>query len=183
MNKFFTNLLVFLLIILFIWFFYESLLFFNDADKEIKAAFIGVSGLTIVAFFTHYFAQKREIASRHFAQKVKAYEKFFDFVFDLTKNSKNNDEMREEDMFERAFTLKKDLMIWAGSDVIKAWRDFEMESTKGTEANHFKYIDKLFRALRKELGHRDTSLAEGDFVKWMVISSEHSIIDKKIKES
>ena len=47
------------LFVLFSWMFYEFILFFVEADNDIKAALIGVFGVTVAALFSHYFAQKR----------------------------------------------------------------------------------------------------------------------------
>ncbi len=162
------------------WLIYEFLLFFNNADKEIKAALIGLFGITLAAVFSHYFAQKREIASRQFSQKVKAYENIFDLIFELIKGVKDGRELSEKEMSYRGIKIKRDLLIWAGENVLKAWRDYECEAEKGEHANVFRYMDRIFRALRRELGHRDTTLAEGDLVKWLVRASDHSLIDEQM---
>ncbi len=169
------------LLVVGVWLLYEFVLFFIGADNDIKAALIGVFGVTFAALFSHYFAQKREIDSRLFSQKVKAYEGIFDLIFELLKGVKKDEAMSEEEMLDRAMVIKRDLMIWAGSDVLKAWRMFELESSKGSAANVFRPMERIFRALRKELGHRDITLADGDMVKWLVQASDHSIVDKEIK--
>ncbi len=163
------------------WLMYELILFFVGAEKDIKAALIGVFGITLAAVFSHYFAQKREISSRQFAQKAKAYEGIFSLIFDILKHTKKNKQMSEREMFDRMIAIKRDLMIWGGRDVIKAWSDFESESGKGADANVFKSIEHVFRALRKELGHRDLTLADGDLVKWFVQASDHSLVDEQMK--
>lgn len=163
------------------WLLYELVLFFVDADNDIKAALIGVFGVTFAAVFSHYFAQKREISSRQFSQKAKAYEGIFTLIFDVLKRTKKNNQMSEQELFDRMITIKRDLMIWGGHDVIKAWSNFESEAGKGAEANVFKSVEHVFRALRKELGHRDLTLADGDLVKWFVQASDHSLVDAQMK--
>ncbi len=83
-------LLIALLIIISAWILYEFIQFFKAADTDIKAAFIGLFGVTIAAAVSHYFAQKREIASRQFTQKAQAFERFFVIVYDLMKDTKKN---------------------------------------------------------------------------------------------
>ena len=180
MNKVITGILWILAIFIFAYLIYEFVLYFTNAEKDIKAAVIGVIGLSLVAVFSHYFAQKREIASRHFSEKVKAFEGIFNLIFEMTSEAKKRKKMNEQEIHKRALIIKKDLMIWAGPDVINAWKEFE--SLEESEANIFKYMDNLFLALRKELGHRDTNLAQGDLVKLMIKASDHSMVDEQMRK-
>ncbi len=182
MKKFTSIVLAIILILLIGWVLYEFILFFQETEKDIKAALIGVFGVTVAALCSHYFAQKREMASRQFSQKAKAYEGIFDLIFEIMKEVKAENKMTQEEMLRRMIAIKRDMMIWAGNDVLKAWANFESEASKGDNANVFKSMEKVFRALRKELGHRDVTLAEGDLVKWIVQQSDHHMVDEQMRK-
>lgn len=181
MKKIIGVVLAIILITTLVWLIYEFILFFVEVDKDIKAALIGIFGITIAALFSHYFAQNREISSRQFSQKVKAYEGIFDLIFEMQKNVRDGSEMAQEEMLERAEKIKRDMMIWAGNDVLKAWSNFELEAGRGDNANILKSMERVFRSLRKELGHQDITLAEGDLVKWLIRPSDHSMVDEQMR--
>ena len=165
-----------------LWLLYELFMLLRIANTEIHAALLGLFGVTLAAIFSHYFSQKREISSRQFTQKAKAYENIFNFVVEVVGKSDSGDQMNELEIGERSRSIRKDIMVWASDDVIKAWSDYEMAIGKyGKNTNVFKYMDLIFRALRKDLGHSDKKLLRGDLIKMMVTPSEHDKVDEQIQ--
>ena len=57
-------------------------------------------------------------------------------------------------------------MLWASEEVIIAWRDFKnIESSSDDPYLALRKIDKLYRAIRKDLGHNDNNLKDLDLIK------------------
>jgi hypothetical protein len=66
-----------------------------------------------------------------------------------------------------AFTEK--LIIWGGSDVIRAWVDSRVHDWSGNApVDGLRKLDGFIRAIRKDLGNKNWKLAEGDLIRLFV---------------
>ena len=179
--KLFVGILLLLILAIIVWLGFEFYSFFSAAENEMQAALIGLFGVTIAAISSHYFSQKREISSRHFPQKVEAYGGLFDLIFEIMKGVRTGSQLEESEMVEKMMVIKRNLMVWGGPEVIKAWNEYEAGAANHDGLDVFNSMEKIFRALRKELGHRDLTVPHGTFVKWLVQASDHQELDKQMK--
>ena len=151
-----------------LWIFISS---FLEASPNIKAVIIGFAGTATVALITHQKTRKREIDARHFADKRVGYMAFIDLMFSIVLAARGDDKDKIEkavgniDMEKDILSFKKAIMVWGGSDLIQAWNDYEINSNKlqGTPGVIME-MDKLLRAIRKDLGHSDSTLKDGELV-------------------
>lgn len=160
------------------WLLYEFVLFFQDASEQVQAALIGVFGVTLAAMATHALAQRREIASRHFVEKTHAYMGIFDLLFEIVQLSRNNIELTEDQMLERSVAIKRGMMVWASDTVLQAWAEVENPPANQSAREAMLRMERVFRAIRKDLGHSDKKLKDGDIVKMMLVAEDHHIFDE-----
>lgn len=173
MIKVFGYILILVLLACFGWFAWVFYGYFVSSDDNIKASLIGLFGIVCVALLTQYYAQKREIAARHFVEKTKAYSHVFDLVFKILTNTKEGKSIKETELFKDGMELKKALMVWGSQDVLKAWNKYEVDAAADNAPDKILLnVDAIFRRIREDLGHNDSSMAEGELFKTLIIATE-----------
>ncbi|MXZ13858.1 MAG: hypothetical protein F4Y78_07660 [Candidatus Dadabacteria bacterium] len=156
-----------------VWLLWVFVTNINSADPSVKAGLIGLLGMFLVALFTNYQTKKREIDARHFADKREGYTQFIDMLFDFIKSSRNNKELTEKEMLSKIIPFKKALLIWGGSNTIKAWNQFEIKSSdKLAPEKALEEMEKILREIRKDLGHDDSELESGNLLGLFLIAED-----------
>ena len=153
--------------------------FFQAADANVKAGIVSVAGLLFAAMLTNYYTRQREVRARHFQEKRDAYETIIDLILDMFQSVKSKRSMSEKDMHKRMLDFKKGLMIWGSASTIRLWNRVETETTPDNPSDTPPLMEDLFRAIRKDLGHDDSSLPFGELTSLFVIPEDK----KKIWES
>ena len=156
------------------WVFVSNL---EQASPNVKASLIGGVFTVLGAFLINHLTRKRETDSRHFAERRKGSMNLVDMLFRLFQASRGTEgdvkgieegieeEFGPEEMRDIIMDFKKSIMIWGGPDLIQAWNDYEINSNKLQGApGVILEMDKLLRAIRKDLGHSDGTLNDGDLV-------------------
>ena len=174
--------LVVFLIVLSGWIIWTFILNFMEASPNVKAGLLGAGGAVVAALIANYLTRKRDIASRHFDDKRKGYMHFIDLYFDILSAQKNGKNLASIDMEGRILEFKKALMVWGGHELIEMWNRYEIESdpANANDDNPQQRIfdmDKVLRAIRKDLGHRDSSLQDGELVGLMISDKENLLRD------
>ena len=143
------------------------------ANDNIRAALISVVAIASVTLYSNWQIKKREREARFFTDKRAAYQRFADLLFDMAKSPDkniNHNKIRIEKM-----DLAKYITIWGNADMIKAYNKFSSPVEEQAEPiNPFWRLEDLLLAIRKDLGHDDSSLDRGDLVGIM--------IDKKARQ-
>ena len=153
--------------------------FFQAADANVKAGIVSVAGLLFAAILTNYHAREREVRARHFREKRDAYETIFDLIVDIFQSVKSERSLSEDDMHTRMLDFKKGLMIWGSASTIRLWNRVETEISPDSPNDTAALMENLFRAIREDLGHDDSSLPFGELTSLFVIPEDK----KKIWES
>ncbi len=138
-----------------------------NVDKEYQLLFITGIGTVISAIIAHNSIKKREIFARHFESKSKSYKKFFDLFVDLALKKKK---IKEDILLIKMIEIKKEILIWGSAETIKQWIEWE-KSTQKQGIGHIELIkegDKLFKAIRKDLGHNDNELNNSELMKFFL---------------
>ncbi len=156
------------------WLFIDN---FRVADAGIKASLIGLFGVISAALVTHYQTKKREINARHFSDKREAYMHMIDLLFELLLSTKKNEKLPEEKMIEKMTQFKKALIVWGGPQIIEAWNRFEIESNDGPSSEKMIHdMEKILRAIRKDLGHDDGMLKFGSLWGLLLVAKDKKLL-------
>ena len=135
----------------------------RDAQPEFQGAVLVFVGSVGAAIFTHWMAKRREIEARHFEQKRAAYETLTDLWFKQIVAQKNGRrQVRQSDLRTSMLSFKKKLLVWGDLEMIRAWKEFEdlAQGDAPTTREMLSSWGRLWRLIRKELGHADPRKGE-----------------------
>ena len=164
------------------WYF---ILAIQEADANVKAGVIGILGVLLAAILTNFFTRRREINARHFLEKREAYGKIIDIVFDLIASIKSGKNLPEKTLVNKLLAFKKGLMVWGGPEVIESWNEFEIESERAGNSNDpemlITVMERMLRAIRKDLGHDDHQLKFGSLIGLLILGKDKKKLLKNDK--
>ncbi|MCV2893507.1 hypothetical protein [Lentibacter sp. XHP0401] len=148
---------------------------FSEATDTVKAAaiaaFVGVFTLLV----GRIFEQERERKSRINIEKIKVYERFFDFYFSAMGNSVVIDKPNEPRwMAKEIYTFQKELVLWGSDAVIDAYARFRriLNDFSATTIEDEELAVKLapaiaaaalvLKRMRQDIGYSFTSFSAED---------------------
>ena len=154
------------------WFIFALL----KAEPGIQSGILALIGVTASGIMAHSSAKKREIEARHFAEKREGCKAFIDFMFEMfmaEKLGKKGPPKRE--LLSKFMEYKKILVTWADADVIKVWNEMEtnlVDVDNKTPHEIVLILDKLLRAIRKDLGKDDSQLDDGELMSLILLPED-----------
>lgn len=165
MKKVFSVTSVLLLILFLSWLLYVFVSNISQTDSSVKAGLIGLFGIFTAGLITHHQTRKREINARLFIEKREGYKHLMELFFDIILASKRQEQLSEESLVERMITFKRALFFWGEAGTINAWNRFEMNFEKSLSPSEVvQEMEKVMRAIRKDLGHDDSLLPNGQLI-------------------
>ena len=152
------------------WVFVKSV---GKADDSIKAGLIGIFGMLSVTLVVHYQTKKREINARHFADKRDGYMHLIDLIFELLFSIKAGKSLSEKTMQVKMIKFKKSLLVWGGPEIIEAWNQYELKADENLPSvEYILEMENVLRAVRKDLGHNDSTLKFGSLSALFLLAKE-----------
>ena len=135
-----------------------------NVSAAIITASIGLVGL----WYAQWHTRTREISESHRQSKIEVYNTFFDIVEKFQNEYESSEFSSQEDIPDQ---LRKDfqklnrgLVIWGSPEVIKAWLHFREVAGQGNKTV-LVAVDKMYQAIRKDLGNSNFGLKTGDLLK------------------
>ncbi len=126
-------------------------------------AALGLVGL----WYAQWTSKSRDIAENHRPSKIDVYSIFFNLVEKFQAEELQDNDLGEENLPE---WLKKDfaklnrgLILWASPQVITAWLEFRTVTSAGGDV--ISAMDKMYRAIRKDLGNSNFGLKSKDLIR------------------
>jgi len=137
---------------------------FYVEDLKSKISILGIVAVIVAAFtsvlsvgINNSKAKEREYELHILKEKQKVFEHFYNSYFEMIKGIKKVDDgltdIAEKEMLE----FKKGLMNWGSDSLIKHYLDFENKLINQETFNILKDGNNFIKALRKELGFRDSA--------------------------
>ena len=148
----------------------------NYFQPETLLAFFAGSVPTLIYWFALRRKEKQERENWILRDK-KAYLIELVSMYDSFIQSKGSDEVKQRQLLKRFKSFRPALLIWGSPSVIKLWNELSDISSDSTEG--IRRAEKLFRAIRKELGHKDSQLPPGEIVATLIISEDK----EKVREA
>ena len=137
------------------------------ASGDVRAALLGAFAVASVTLYSNWQIKKREREARFFTEKQAAYQRFADLLSNLMKNSDKN--INHSELRIGMTNFVKDLTIWGNAEMIKTYHKFVLPVEEQAEPiNPFWRLEDLLRAIRKDLGHDDSSLEPGELIGLML---------------
>ena len=152
---------------LIVWFVYALL----QAPASVQSPVIAGAIAAAAAIAANYLAKRREIAARHFDDKRQLFRTFMDVLFGAMMSSIKKGAKRQQALpMDKLLEIKKLLMIWASAETIKAWSE-SMEVDRPLDETDIETLirhERFLRAMRKDLGHNDSALADGELIQLII---------------
>lgn len=165
------------------WLFFEIarevLRLYGTADPDIKLGVMTAIGSLAAFLVTNGIQSERERRARLFESKREAYGVFFKSYMAFFHKTALGEELDPDEMVRSIQSLSRDVMTWGSADTVNAFNKFQRENSSPTDdtVELFRRNEDFLRALRKDLGHKDTSLNRFALTKLILKADEHEKLD------
>ena len=143
---------------------WQFLDFLKTVNAQIAAQIIGTSGTVLAAVIAvvlgQVYSKRRDIREAQRIAKTDTYNAFVKQITDALMDAPPS--KIDLKQFHKDFTAK--LMLAGSEDVVNAINEWRKSSNTDLKEN-FLALDKLLRALRRDLGHNNRRLAKGALVR------------------
>lgn len=173
-----TYLGVFLVLGSLVWGIYAATSLYIAATATVKLGVLTALISVGTLIYNNMRQQAREIRARHFVEKRQAYQKFFDFMFEMFLSQRRSHTISEAETIERMQAIVKDLMIWGSAETINQYNSFIRASVNPQDGGNsiFLNVESLMRSFRRDLGHDDRKLERLGLTKLLVKGEEHDAL-------
>jgi len=154
-----------------------------SASPEVLAAMIVTSGTILVSvaslILSNRSQSRQQILQAQRERKAEVYEELLEYWFWAMRDRRNTpeDERTQRDEKYRA-TIPQKLITWASEDVIKEFTA-QVGPEPGEEETTMLGFEKLLLAVRKDLGHTNKGLAEGDLLRPFLTGVDEAVREKQ----
>ncbi|WP_147454311.1 hypothetical protein [Sphingomonas sp. PP-F2F-G114-C0414] len=157
------------------WLGHVSIDLFIAAPATVRLGVLTAAVSVLTFVFNNSRQQTREINSRQFSDKREAYQKFFDFLFEIFSAQKKGIEHSDDDLIERMHNITKGLMVWGSARTINQYNQFMRNAINPPEnpLDQFRNVESLLKAFRQDLGHDDRKLEAFGLSKLILKADEH----------
>mgnify|MGYP000446966694 CR=1 FL=1 len=163
------------------------LLYTFKIDSEVSASIIGgvfaVLAGVVVTNITQYQIRLRDIENAHRDKKVEIYHKFLKMAENTLQqadsNNKHAKKISEKDLLNGMNDFQTSIILWGSSNVLKAYKEFKQESQNGL--NPLPSMDRLYRAIREDIGLSNSNLEPLDLIKMYLTDGDE--LEAKIQEA
>lgn len=139
-----------------------------EVSTGLVTAAATVLAATIAVAVGKYYERKKDIEAHYREKKVEIYDQFlvelFEFMDSEGRRPGGNPKAAESLVkFLREWQRK--MILWGGQDVLAAYMSWIGGIRKGTiDIQSLLLMDKFFREIRKDLGHKSNNLEKGALV-------------------
>lgn len=158
---------------------------FQEASDTVKAAAIAALVSVVTFSVGRYFEQERERKARANVEKIKVYERFFEFYFTMFSNSDYVDRPEDKDWVVKfLIEFQRELLLWGSDGVLRSYINFRqaLQNHANVEQNDddlalvlaptIKAAAMLLRSMRQDIGYRFTSFSAQDLAILQLQSSD-----------
>lgn len=148
-----------------------------EASPNVFAPLVGamatIIGAVTAVIITQHQTKKREIEEAHRQKKTEIYKKFLETVLGLIASKNENLTLEgpsDKELVNYLFLYKTEILLWGSPKVIKAQLEFEAISRSG--GNSLVAVDKVYRAIRADIGLTNQGLNDLDLIKLFLTDPE-----------
>jgi len=171
-----TILIVLFFTVLSIIFFIKIYHASNEIIVGFLAAFLTFAGV----LYAKYMEKIRDIENTQKTEKIRIYGELINIIFDdFLYNQNNNDKRRLKEIDNKLKKNKKEMLLWASDKVLIAYNDI---ASSDNSQNPLIVGEKLFKAIREDLGHSDKRFRKHEILRVIVRQDDEdfkNLINKK----
>lgn len=144
----------------------------TSLDSKVSATLLTaaatVIAATIAVVLGKYFERKIDIEAHHRTKKIEIYDEFLSELFKLIASSKNgnfDDPSIKESLAKFISEWQRKMILWGGQNVLVAYASWISHAKKNIpDIQSLLLVDKFFREIRRDLGHKSNKLEEGALI-------------------
>ena len=176
---YFAAFLAVVIISVFAWFLFSYF--------SLETLFASGGGILSLLVLLHNQSRKETSKRRDWLLKDKqAYLcEMADLFFTVFHKLQSGQKYLSREMTKKFRPIQPAFLVWASPKFIRAWNDFRSAASKNqiTSQSAIKITERLFRAIREECGHNDSSLKPGEVLAFfMAIEEKENVLRTCRKE-
>ena len=145
---------------------------FKLLDPKVSVAILTASTTVFVATLTvvlgKYYERKKDIEAHYRQKKTEIYDEFLCEFFKIFHSDENGDN-ENADLVKFLREWQRKMILWGGQDVLSKYISWVGHLKKGTpDAKTMFMMEEFFLEIRKDLGHKNSKLVKGTFVRLML---------------
>lgn len=147
-------------------------------DPKIAVPVIGAMTTAFItlaaAIITQRQTKLREREEAHREKKIEIYQKFIDLIAKMTageSQTKIIEKPTEDELAKALYDYKKDILLWGSANVIKTQLNFQRITPENSN-NILFAVDKMYKAIREDIGLSNTGLDNNELVKLFLTNPE-----------
>lgn len=151
----------------------------DNLDANILVAILAAASTIIGFYITRYLERKKIIEQQIREQKLPIYGEFIDFMFKIFENTKANskEHISTEEMNKFFWNLNKKSILWLSDNTLKSYVTWKNSISNINESNENKELagtkllldfENLLLDFRKDIGHKNENIDQGDLLKMFV---------------
>ena len=162
----------------------RGLTLFASLDKTVAASIVAASATVIVSvvsvvvgnLYVYYLRVQRENRSK----KIPVYEALLEFMFRFLGATEAKPAPTDEEGREFMAKFNRDFMVWGDDRVVAAWVSWRKHAGRAPENTKeaMFLIEDLIRAIRRDVGHRNRRLNEGDILS-IFVNDMHTMLPRQ----
>ena len=134
---------------------------FQYFTPEVLLAFIAGLTPTVVLLYLQNRKEKRDHHNWLLRSKEACFVEIFNIFISLAHAAEEDTEERNKKLRARLMPLQTAILAWGSPSFLLAWTEMQKLSADDSMENTIRKGERFYRAIRKELGHDDSSLAPG----------------------
>jgi len=155
----------------------------GSAEPAVLAAVIVTSGTILVSvgslIWSNRSQQRQQAQQAQRDRKADAYEELLDYWFWVMRERRNAPPAKRKQRDEKyRATVPQKLITWGSEDVIKEFTA-QVGPSGVTEETSMLGFEKLLLAVRKDLGHTNKNLEEGDLLRPFLKGVDEAVQEKR----
>lgn len=155
----------------------------EDVNPSVGAALIAGTATVISSVFIASYnsrkAKEKVAFEAHREKKAEIYNEFMDVVVQLMRNTKagkGEDEILPKNIEEFFYRFTAKVTVYGGPGVVKAYANWRSASASGEGGTRgLLLIDKLFRAMREDLGESNKGVPENELMGLFIIGGKSEL--------
>jgi hypothetical protein len=151
-----------------------------DVGKVIIAGSITIVVSVISVVLGKFLEQRVKLKEEVRQKKLPVYEELIARLFVTLFSMEKDQDQRLIQLTETFRLLTPKLMVWGGPDVIKTWTVFRLyDWSVGNPVEAFGKYEDFIKAIRTELGTKNSGLESGDLIKLFINDYDRSVHSSK----
>lgn len=151
---------------------------FKLLDPKLSIGLLTAATTVLVATLTivlgKYYERKMDIEAHYRVKKTEIYDEFLAAFFELF-GSDNNKDRENVELIAFIREWQRKMILWGGQDVLTkyiSWMQHLKNKASDPDAKTMFIMEEFFLAIRKDLGHKNTKLVKGTFIRLLLQSPD-----------